>query len=190
MGGREVGCEESLSREEFEKATAKGGRDCGWEWVEWRTDMMLRRRRRERAQTREQMKDAPLPCEVVSYNRLATPAVASNTSIDLFYLYFPFFLKLEPAINYPSSYTSHVSFSNLSSSTHNTPIPRLTAVLPARGLLCSRASLSWASLRPLPYRPRSRRPSQAAHAIMRPCRNFSPSRSPTIRSTWPTPRLN
>ena len=66
------------------------------------------------------------------------------------------------------------------------PIPRLTAVFPARGLLCSRASLSWASLRPLPYRPRSRRPSQAAHAIMRPCRNFSPSRSPTIRSTLPS----
>jgi hypothetical protein len=31
MGGREVECEESLSREEFEKATAKGGRDWGWE---------------------------------------------------------------------------------------------------------------------------------------------------------------
>ena len=31
IGGREAGCEESLSREEFEKATAKGGRD--WDWV-------------------------------------------------------------------------------------------------------------------------------------------------------------
>ena len=27
IGGREAGCEESLSSEEFEKATAKGGRD-------------------------------------------------------------------------------------------------------------------------------------------------------------------
>jgi hypothetical protein len=31
IGGREAGCEESLSREELEKATAKGGRD--WDWV-------------------------------------------------------------------------------------------------------------------------------------------------------------
>ncbi len=36
----------------------------------------------------------PLPCEVVSYNRLATPAVASNKPSNYFLLYFLRFVLL------------------------------------------------------------------------------------------------